>query len=97
MSVSTWSCVLLQNEHLGTSSSWRLPNMIPVCRGSGGSQDPQKLKLALLVELRLYGFSEDRKMLRLDAERLLAVGWHFSQIKCRKRWFAPYLARFLPP
>jgi hypothetical protein len=36
-------------------------------------------------------------MLRLEAKRSLAFGHHFSQIKLRKRWFAPWLARFSPP
>jgi len=33
--------------------------------------------------------AEHRKMLRLEAKRSLAFGHHFSQIKLRKRWFAP--------
>ena len=45
MKVSTWSCVLLQNEHLRiSSSSLRWPNMIPVWRESDGSQDARKFK-----------------------------------------------------
>ena len=47
MSVSTWSWVLLQNEHLRMSSSWRLRNISPVWRGGGGSQDPLKFTVGI--------------------------------------------------
>src|SRR5205085_4269639 len=90
MSVSTWSWVLLQNEHLRiSSSSWRLENISPVCRGSGGSQDSRRFKWRGLSS---YGFTvaaKHRKMLHLDAERLLALGHLFSQIKLR-HWFCAF-------
>ena len=39
-----------------------------------------KVQIRLLIELVLYGFNEDRKMLPLSAKRLLAFGQHFGQI-----------------
>ena len=89
MNVSTWSWVLLQNEHLISSSSWRLENMIPVCRGSDGSQYPLKFTVGAAHRAKASVSAEHRKMLRLEAKRSLAFGHHFSQIKLRKRWFAP--------
>jgi hypothetical protein len=80
MSVSTWSWVLLQNEHLRiSSSSWRLPNMIPVCRESSVSQDSQKLKWALLVELTLRFQRSIERCCALAAKRLLASAGQFCQ------------------
>ena len=62
ISASTSSWVLLQNEHLGISSTlWRLGNMSPVWLGSSGIQDPLKFNLALLTELRLCCFSKPPK------------------------------------
>jgi hypothetical protein len=52
MSVSTWSWVLLQNEHLRISSSSRprrLLNINRVWPGSSRSQRSQKFTLALLI------------------------------------------------
>ena len=69
MSVSTWSWVLLQNEHLRISS-WRLRNISPVWRRCSGSQDPRKSTLALLIELRHSVSPKHRKILRLDSQKM---------------------------
>jgi hypothetical protein len=41
--------------------------------------------------------TEHRKMLRLEAKRLLAFRKHFRQIKLRQHGFAPILVRFRSP
>jgi len=60
ISASTWSWVLLQNEHRRTSSSSRrLPNIIRVWRGGSRSQGSQKFTLALLVGAKTLRCSKD--------------------------------------
>jgi len=54
-----------------------------------------KVEIGLLIELTHPVSATHRKMLRLEAERLLAFGRHFSQIGGR-HWFVPILARFPP-
>jgi hypothetical protein len=69
MSVSTWSWVLLQNEHRRISS-WRLKIISSVWRGRSGSQDSLMSKSAMFIELKLCRFSEASKDVSLRSQKI---------------------------
>ena len=95
MSVSTWSSVLLQNEHLRISSSWRLRNMSPVWASPSQSSRFAKVQRGTAPRPTALLSAEHRKMLPLGAKRLLAFGQDFQQSESPDST-EPTLARFSP-
>ncbi len=95
MSVSTWSSVLLQNEHLRTSSSsWHLRNISPVWQVGAAGFKIRKGSTWRCHRVKALVSAEHRKMLPPGTKRLLSFGRQFRQSESLGT--EPTLARFSP-